>query len=744
MTARTRNRTKRSRHSQGHAIGFLVIFGAIAGAVACFCIAIVALCASWLGDLPDYEDIDLYAQSGITTIYANDRETVLATVYLENRKEVGADEISPYVFDGTVATEDERFYSHSGIDLIGLVRATIVDLTGTGSEGASTISQQLVRNTVLLDEMSDRSVKRKIREMYIAAQVEKDYSKDDILLMYLNIINYGDNCYGIETAAEDYFDTDAADLTLAQAALLVGIPQSPTANNPRTNYDNAIERQHLVLSRMLSNGYITESEYEEALAEPIVLAKKKDRDDGTSNLAPYFVDYVKQILSSDQFSASEVSKGGLSVYTTLDVSDQKAAKKAIKENLQYSELDCSLTSIDPDTGYIVAMVGGRNYDEDEFNLATQMARQAGSSFKTFTLLAAIDMGINPDSTYINSDSPAYITDKWTVNNSEGGGYGNISLTSATTSSVNTVYARLAHTIGAEPIIDMARNCGITSDLDAYESITLGTSGVCTLEMASAYATIAAGGIYHTPTAVTEIVDSRGETTFYYEPDDGERVIKAAVAQKATEILETVVTSGTGTAAQLYNGQVAAGKTGTSEGGRDLWFCGITPQLSTAIWAGYRAERETGTYGGTVCAPIWHDYMTTVLEGQETREFPTTDKEVEYTYDWTFTDGGYSSEYDYGGGGYTYSYSGGDSSEDSEEAEEKSSGGGSKEKESSGGGGGGGSSSKGGGSSGGGGGGSSGGSTGSGSTGTDTGSGSDEPSGSEEPSGSDEPDTGEGD
>ncbi|MGN0038118.1 MAG: transglycosylase domain-containing protein [Coriobacteriales bacterium] len=639
MSISSRKRAQRTK-PQKRTSALAVVGGAVLAVFVVCVLAVGLVCASWLRDLPDYSNIDLYAKSGYSTIYASDRSTVLGKITLENRIEVARNEVSDYVVKGTVDTEDERFYSHNGVDLMGIARALVNNVTGGSREGASTITQQLVRNTVLLDEMNSITVERKVREMYIALKVEQEYTKDQILMMYINVINYGNGNYGIETAAQDYFGCSAAELTLAQSAMLVAIPQSPTANNPRNDYERNLERAHLVLNRMLTHGDITQEEYDAAMAERPKLAKanKKKRSDYNANLAPYFVDYVKQLLQTDEFNISELAQGGLNIYTTLDPLAQAAANEAVKSGLEGYEsgFDCSLTSIDPDNGNIVAMVGGVDYAESQFNLATQMSRQAGSSFKPIALVAAMEQGVDPN-TYIDSSSPAQITPTWTVSNSEGEGRGNMSLRSATTYSVNTVYARLAHGIGADCIVDTAHRLGIQSELLPYESICLGAQGVNTLEMASAYATLASGGIYHAPTAILEVVNVRGETVYSAPPSFGEQRISPAIAQEATKILQTVVESGTGTAASLWCGQVAAGKTGTSENGRDLWFCGFTPQLATAVWAGYREEKPTGYYGGSTCAPIWRAYMDAVLADAPYEEFPTTEEEPEYTYEWDFAE-----------------------------------------------------------------------------------------------------------
>ena len=639
------HRKRRARHAKGTRVTTvcLMVLGAVAGVCIACVLAVCIVANSWLQGLPEYDDIESYCETGITTIYASDQETVLAKLYLQNRISVEQDEISDYVVWGTVATEDERYYEHEGIDASGIMRAILVNFTSSDTEGASTITQQLVRNTILLDEMTDITYKRKLREMYLALKVEEAYSKDEILNMYLNVINYGDGNYGIETAAQDYFGKSATELTLSEAAMLVGIPQSPTANNPRNDYDKADERRRLVLRRMLSNGYITQEEYDAAIDDEPELAKAGSVDDSeVADIAPYFVDYVtSELEDSSLLSDTQLARGGLTIYTTLDVDCQEAAIEAIEDGMAGydDDMDASLVSIDPDTGNIVAMVGGRDYDTDQFNLATQMSRQAGSSFKTFALLTALDEGVDPDNTFINSSSPAVVGDNWEVSNSEGKGSGSMSITAATTSSVNTVYARLVHGLGAQKLVEMANACGVTADLKPYDSLALGAQGVCVLDMASGYATIAAGGVYMQPTGITQVLNADGEAVYTYQYTSGTRVVAEEVANKATEILMTVITSGTGTRASLSSiGQDAAGKTGTSNDGRDLWFCGYTPQYATAVWAGYREEQATGYYGGTVCAPIWQSYMLDVLEKEPVVEFDLENTDIEYqdSSNWDFT------------------------------------------------------------------------------------------------------------
>lgn len=602
------------------ALGIIVILMGVGG------VAAFGIGAMWLQDLPDYEDASAYNYSEKTKIYASDGTTLLAELYLENRDPVTLDQISPYVLEGTVATEDERFYEHNGIDLAGIARALVVNLTGTGYEGASTITQQFVRNTVLADEATENSIKRKVREAYIALKLEEMYSKDDILLMYLNTINYGQGAYGIEAASELYFSKPASDLTIAEAATLIGIPQSPTYNNPVDSPDNCLQRRNLVLDRMLSYGCISQEEHDAAKQEPITLNLTiSDSNDGLYQY-PYFTSYVRDQLL-EEYSSDEVFKGGMKVITTLDVNTQNQAQAAADQKLATvdDDIELAMVAVDPDTGFIRAMIGGRDYDADEFNLATQAQRQPGSSFKTFTLLAALDSGVSPQT---NLDCSAHVNiDGWEVSNIGNANYGVRTLASAFAISSNTGFARLVTEVGPEKVVDMAHACGIESDLQAYPSITLGAEEVTVREMAQAYATIANGGTKHEAVAIQEIRDSEGNVIFTADTT-GEKELDTNLTAAATEVMEGVVTNGTGRGAAIDNGQPVAGKTGTSENYRDKWFCGITPQLSVAIWMGGRNEIEMPTT--VACDDVFGNFMSAVLEGQPIEQFPEGDGELEYT------------------------------------------------------------------------------------------------------------------
>ena len=355
---------------------------------------------AWVGELPSVHDPNAFAYSAKTRIYANDRTTLLAEFYLQDQEPIEKDQVGNYVLEGTVATEDTRFYEHEGVDYYGIGRALVNNLNGGSLEGASTITQQLVRNTLLSSEANDISFRRKAREAELAIEMEQAYSKDDILLMYLNTINYGSGCYGIEAAAQHYFSKSAIDLTLAEAATLVGIPQSPTYNNPEDYPENCTKRRNVVLDRMLTHGTITQEEHDSAVEEELVLDVETRAEDGIYEY-PYFTSYVRQQLL-DQLSFEEVFDGGLTIYTTIDPTLQGYAEEAAAEvyddmaRTGDSDVSLSMTCIDPNTGYVLAMIGGKDWSDSQFNLATSATgRQAGSSFKAFTLAAAIEQGISP-------------------------------------------------------------------------------------------------------------------------------------------------------------------------------------------------------------------------------------------------------------------------------------------------------------------------------------------------------------
>ena len=660
-------------------IGLLVVVSVLAAVIVAGGVGVYALGSSWIGDLADYDvtKAESFNTSMPSDMYAADTTTQMARFQLENRDPVDLDQISQYVLNGTVATEDERFYEHGGFDLWGIMRAAVVTLTGSGREGASTITQQFVRNTILADEMTDISIKRKVREMYLSVKLEEVYSKDEILRMYLNTINYGNATYGIQAASQRYFSKDATDLTLSEAAALVGIPQSPSANNPIASMDNCLARRNLVLDRMLSNGYITQEEHDAAQAESLVLDETLPAEEGIYSNA-HFVRYVRSVLTDPEgpykYSLNEVAGGGWTIITTLDPTMQQQAEVAVadkKENLRAATRsdapDGSLVSIEPSTGNIKAMVGG----DSSVNLATgegtdpeHPGRPTGSSFKTFTLIAALEAGISPQ-TMIDCTSPATIpnTDYGKsappLQNIDNRNYGTRSIASAFEVSSNTGFVRLEMAVGLDKVAEVAQRMGITSPLSQVAAMTLGSNNVTMLDMASAYAAIANEGVRNDPNPILKIYDSDGNLIIDNTAPEGselrktksEQVISPEVAHAATEVMKTVVTGSmaTGAEAALPSGQPVAAKTGTSESYMDITFCGITPQLSTSIWLGdpSSSDPETGVAlpNHTTAADVFRNFMSEALAGQPIEDFAdAADPAYKNFYDKTYHvgSGSYSS------------------------------------------------------------------------------------------------------
>ena len=635
------SRKKRAKQEpKRHIIPFAAIFvvAILVGLVGFTATGAFALVESWLEDLPSLDDIEDYNSDRKTSLYDSSGTVLLGEFYITDRIPVTAEQVSPNVFNATVAVEDERFWEHKGVDYYGMARAAVNDIIGGQTQGASTITQQLIRQTVLQEEANDITLERKVREASLAMDLEKKLSKQDILMMYLNTVNYGGGAWGIQAASQHYYSKNAADLTISEAALLSGIPQSPTYNDPVEYPDNALSRRNIVLDRMYVNGYITEAELEEARASELNLTVRETTTDGIY-AAPYFTSYVREVLlgnvpevnSIPGVSPERVFKGGLTIYTTIDLSIQAYAEEACvnKEATLDYDVEVSLACIDPNTGYIKAMRGGKDFYADQFNTCWQMERQAGSTFKAFALTAAIEQGYSP-STTVSGTSPVSIdmgpgVPPWPVENYQGGNMSSsLTMASATYLSSNTAYARIIKKIGAESLVDVAHRLGIKTDIQPNLSVVLGAEGVNTLEMASAFGTLGVGGVYHEPTPIAKIVDYEGTVIYDHEDYmDGEQAVSPEVAFAVTGVLRGVVTGGTATKANL-GWQVSAGKTGTADGYKDSMYVGYTPQLSTAIWIGSRVEpREIqDNIGGDNCCPVWKQFMNNALSGHEAQDFPS--------------------------------------------------------------------------------------------------------------------------
>ncbi len=624
-------------------LGFLLIAGIAFG------IGMLGNINRWLSDLPDYTDAEEYLVSEPTHIL-DSQGTEIATFFVQNRESVTADKVSEWVLKGTVDVEDERFYEHNGVDIIGIGRAVLAQLSGR-SEGASTITQQLVRNTILSEEQFDQTIERKVREAFIAMEMEKIFSKDEILMMYLNTIYYGHGAYGIQAASKTYLSKNADELTLAEAALLIGLPNSPSYYDPTVNPDVAVDRRNKVLGNMLRIGTISQEEHDAAVAEPLTLNVTETSDTGISVYAhPYFVDYVKSLLQ-EEFSTDVLFKGGLTVTTTIDPAIQQAAETAAVENINKypaaADLQIGMSVVDPKTSYIKAMVGGRDYNADpnHVNHATAK-RQPGSSFKSFTLATAIKMGVNPNIT-INCESPLYWDNPGgkdiKIQNFGNHNYGYRSLASATAVSSNTGYVQLAEAIGNQNILQTCKSLGLdTSSMHDVLSMTLGTGDVTTLQMANAYASFANGGEHRAPVAITEIKSRTGEVVYTHK-EEKTQALSAGEAAAVTDVLKTVMErGGTGDTGNPWIKQPIAGKTGTAgtaSDTTDLWFCGYTPQLSVSIWVGHSGANTPlkNVNNSTMTLPVFKAFMKAVLADAPREEFPDGPRpEYKPNSEWKFS------------------------------------------------------------------------------------------------------------
>ena len=579
-------------------------------------------------------------------VYAADGSLLGSIQTAQNRQVVGWNEISPWMPKAVVAIEDKRFYEHGGVDYVGIVRAAIADLRARKTvQGASTITQQLARNLYISNH--ERTVSRKLKEVCLARKLDQAWSKQKILTAYMNQVFYGSNAYGVEAASETYFAKHASQLTLEQAALLAGLPQAPSRYDPSFNKPAALARRNVVLKAMFDTRKISRAQYKKAIATPIRL---KSGQIYKNIREPYFFSYVTDQLVKE-YGAATVRSGGLRVYTTINPRMQYLAKKAIRDNLYYdSDPASAIIAIDPRTGAIKAMTGViPGNKKNQFNLASQAKRQPGSTFKMFVLTSAIEQGMNPYTTYYTSAPFYYQPDPnspaWSVHTYSNTYSGSISVASATLQSDNTVFAQLILDAGVQNVADMARRLGNINlpERDVVPAMALGSAAVSPLEMASAYATLAAGGIYSEPLAITKVVlpDGSVDRSAAWGKPKRKRVIEDWVAYEVTKVLESNMTSGTAIGA--YFGRISAAKTGTTEDHADGWLCGYTPQLATAVWVGYPdAERPVYVHGvaiagGNIPASIWHDFMSPAMASAPIRDFPAPKTAARFV---TWTKGSY--------------------------------------------------------------------------------------------------------
>ncbi len=564
-------------------------------------------------ELPRLEKRIEQATAQTSKVYDINGKVIAGLHAEQNRVLIKLDDMPDNIKDAVIAIEDERFYKHIGFDPIRIVGALLAVLKAGGRpvQGASTITQQYAKNMFLT---SDKTIERKVKELLLAYQIERRYSKDKILEKYLNTIYFGSGCYGVETASEKFFGKPAAEMTLAESALLAGIIKAPNTYSPYKDIERAEERRNLVLTQMRKLGFITEKEKETAKKTPV----KVNEVIVGGGTGAYFVEYVKQALL-DEFGDDAVFKGGLEIYTTLDLNMQTYAEEAVLTTLNKDDdPDVALAAIEPKTGHIKAMVGGKDFTKQKFNLATQGKRQAGSSFKTFVLAAAVDEGVSPSRVYESGPITFQMPGKdWRVTNYDGSSEGPISIRQATALSVNGVYARLIMDVGPEDVVKMAKKMGIKTKLNPYPSIALGSAEVSPLEMASAYATLANQGVRTEPMSILKVIDSGGKVL---KQNNIKRkdAVNPATAYMVTTILQDVIRAGTGGRANI--GRPAAGKTGTAQAYRDAWFVGYTPDLAAAVWIGHHGSQVSmnnvhgiRVTGGSFPAQIWNKFMTGSLK-----------------------------------------------------------------------------------------------------------------------------------
>ncbi len=581
-------------------------------------------------DLPHLRQLPIF-QPGEPSLLYDDEGLAFASVVPEYRIFVPLSKIPMVLRQAIIAAEDARFYQHGAVDLRGIARATIKNLMAAQiKEGGSTITQQLAK-TLFLSHA--RTIERKVRELELAWDIEQRYSKDQILEMYLNSIYFGHGAYGVEAAARTYFSKSVTELSLPEAALLAGLPRAPGRYSPLIDSARAKARRQYVLDRMVATGVLRKGQAQRAGRAPIQvhpLFQSKAR-------APWFVDYVRQQLDS-RLGAVLVRQGGLKIYTTLNLSMQRAALASVRlgiaavtsrqarpANGRDAPVEGALIALDPRTGEIKAMVGGSDYGRSQYNRTVQARRQPGSAFKPFVYAAAFERGLT--SATLIEDAPIEFRierdgrmETWSPENVDRRYRGPVTLRMALEESINVPTVRLIQEVGVDPVIGLARRLGITSELRREYALALGVSEVSLLELTSAYQPFANRGMLSPPVAIRRVVGPGHAILEEHSPVE-QRVLSEELAFLVTSIMEGVVERGTGKAARRVGRPVAA-KTGTSQAAEDLWFIGYTPSLVAAVWLGYDQRRSLGSHetAGKLAAPIWVDFMKQSLGGKPVEAF----------------------------------------------------------------------------------------------------------------------------
>jgi penicillin-binding protein 1A len=601
---------------------FLLSLGAL---VACFLIGLSVI-KHFSKGLPDVTALKGYEPSQTTRIHSSTGE-LIATLFKENRTYTKIEDIAPSMRDAIVAVEDSRFREHIGVDPRGVIRAAVYDIRHKGAhQGASTITMQLARNLFL---NPTRTIERKIREVLLSVEIEKRFTKDEILELYLNQIYFGSGAYGIASASELYFDKKPSELTTAEASLLAGLPQAPSEFSPFVDERAAKMRQILVLGRMRDTKAISQNEYRVALEETKNFVFDRERDDVEYELLkyPYFTTYALRTLAN-RYSEELLYRGGLTIHTTIDIRLQKKCEKILARMIATDGKKLgadtgAIVLIENRTGYIRALVGGTGWSQSsQFNRSWQARRQPGSTFKPLVYATALEQGWTPESKI--EDAPLTITlaagEVWKPKNSDKTYMGEIDLATALKYSRNVAAARLGQKVGLESVIKLARKAGIQEQLPPHPSLALGSVEITPLQMATAYTIFPNDGIGVQAVAIKQVVDGTGEAVESHHFANKRDVLTSKTAQSMVGMMKGVVEEGTARKAILKNHE-AAGKTGTTDSFRDAWFVGFTADYTAAVWVGKDDNSQMKkSYGGDLPARIWKQVMEAALEGKEPTKF----------------------------------------------------------------------------------------------------------------------------
>lgn len=581
-----------------------------------FCLAGFTALNLYLSSLPPIENLEDYKPNIVTKFYSSDGEVIKTfTAYTYDR--IDLKDVPEELKKALIATEDKNFYRHNGYDVFGIIRSSIQNvLAGQTVQGASTLTQQLARILFLSNE---RTLARKIKELEVAARIEKTISKDQILEMYLNNVYLGAGAYGVSAASKIYFNKKLNQLTLPELALIAGLPQAPSVYNPYNSKKLAVRRRNQVLKRMLTMRYITKEEYEKAINSELVLSSVPQIY--TTNKAPYFSDYVVKEMQKLGFTETDIIHGGYKVITTLDSKAQETANESILRNMKSWGLtnkshQAAVFSFSPINGKILVYAGGKNYGESQYDRVTQAIRPPGSAFKPIVYAAAMEKGISPND--LVDDSPVTIGN-WSPHNYSHKYRGKIPVYKALMVSSNVCAARMIQEVGIRSVKQLATVLGITTPLEYDYTISLGSNGVKLFEFVRAYGAFANGGYVVQPYAIEKIEDSRGRVLYRAGKTKSTHQLSLKTAAEMTAMMKTVIISGTGTGANI--GKPAAGKTGTTDDYKDAYFVGYTPDIVTGVWVGDDNNKKMGGLtGGTVPARIWKEVMTVATRDLGANDF----------------------------------------------------------------------------------------------------------------------------